>query len=122
MVIEMNKNVFEIYLTSPYVRGEEWLRFIYKISKINGIFRPWNLWICFEKSYIKYYIETDRILPPILSEVGQFLIKKTEILLRSRTLISLPYVLTKNYKTLLDLYDRFDAKNSQKVKSVKKNM
>ena len=51
----MNKNVFEIYLTSPYVRGEEWLRFIYKISKINGIFRPWNLWICFEKSYIKYY-------------------------------------------------------------------
>lgn len=119
MVIEMNKNVFEIYLTSPYVRGEEWLRFIYKISKINGIFRPWNLWICFEKSYIKYYIETDRILPPILSEVGQFLIKKTDILLRSRTLISLPYILTKNYKTLLDLYDRFDAKNSQKVKSVK---
>lgn len=119
MVIEMKKNVFEIYLTSPYVRGEEWLRFIYKISKINGIFRPWNLWICFEKSYIKYYIETDRILPPILSEVGQFLIKKTDILLRSRTLISLPYILTKNYKTLLDLYDRFDAKNSQKVKSVK---
>lgn len=119
MVIEMNKNVFEIYLTSPYVRGEEWLRFIYKISKINGIFRYWNLWICFEKSYIKYYIETDRILPPIVGEIGQFLIKRTDILLRSRTLISLPYILTKNYKTLLDLYDRFDAKNSQKVKSVK---
>lgn len=119
MVIEMNKNVFEIYLTSPYVRGEEWLRFIYKISKINGIFRYWNLWICFEKSYIKYYIETDRILPPIVGEIGQFLIKRTDISLRSKTSLSMPYVLTKNYKTLLDLYDRFDAKNSQKVKSVK---
>lgn len=119
MVIKMRKNVFEIYLTSSYVRPEEWLRFIYKISKINGRFRLWNLWICIDKSYIRYFIETNINLPPIVGEIGEFLIKKTDINLREISTVSIPYILTKNNKTLLDVYDRFDTKSILKLKKVK---
>lgn len=115
----MGKNVFEIYLTSSYVRPEEWLRFIYKISKINGRFRLWNLWIFIDKSYIRYFIETNINLPPIVGQIGKFLIKKTDIDLRKKSTISIPYILTKNNKTLLDVYDRFDVKSILKLKKVK---
>lgn len=45
----MKKKIFEIYPTSSYVKSEEWLNLIYKISKINGMLKPWNLWINIEK-------------------------------------------------------------------------
>ena len=41
----MKKNVFEIYLTSQYVDKTEWIKLFYKISKINGMLKTWNLWI-----------------------------------------------------------------------------
>ena len=68
----MKWNLFEIYLTSQFVEGEEWLKLIYKISKINGILRQWNLWIQIENNYIRYFIETKRMLPSILGELGDF--------------------------------------------------
>ena len=80
------KKLFEVYLTSEYVENEEWLKLFYKISKINGLFRPWNLWITIEKNYIRYFIETDRILPTILGELGSFLFKKSEIKLKEKFL------------------------------------
>ena len=72
--MKKKKNVFEIYLTSAFVESKQWLQLIYKISKINGKFKSWNLWINIENNYIRYFVETNTMLPPILGELGEFLI------------------------------------------------
>lgn len=59
------------------------------------------------------------IQPPILGELGEFLIKKTDIELKENAKIGMPYILTNNYNTLLDVYDKFDTRKSQKIKNVK---
>ena len=115
----MRKNIFEIYLTSQFVESKEWLKLILKVSKINGILGYWNLWIHIENNYIRYFIETKRMLPPILGELGDFLIKKSDMVLRENTKIGMPYILTKNYDTLLDVYDKFDTRKAQKIRNVK---
>lgn len=115
----MRKNLFEIYLTSEFVKSEEWLKLILKISKINGKLGYWNLWIHIENNYIRYFVEIKRMLPPILGELGDFLIKKTDMKLRENAQIGMPYILTDNYKTLLDIYDKFDTRKSQKIRNVK---
>ena len=74
----MHKNLFEIFLTSDYVKGEEWLRIINKISTINGLFIPWKLIIAIDKNYIRYFIKSKNIIPPIIGEEGNFLFKKLE--------------------------------------------
>ena len=113
------KNVFEIYLTSKYVKGEEWLNLIYKISKINGKLRPWNLWIQIENSYIRYFVETKVILPTILGEAGEFLLKKTNIKLREKTVIGMPYILTSKHKTFLSVCDTLEAQKPYKLNKIK---
>ena len=115
----MRKNIFEIYITSQFVESKEWLKLILKVSKINGILGYWNLWIHIENNYIRYFIETKRMLPPILGELGDFLIKKSDMVLRENTKIGMPYILTKNYDTLLDVYDKFDTRKAQKIRNVK---
>lgn len=119
MRVKVRKNIFEIYLTSQHVTSEEWLKLILKISKINGKFGHWNMWIHIENNYIRYFIETKRMLPPILGELGEFLIKKTDIELKEKAKIGIPYILTKNYNTILDIYDKFDTRKSQKIRNIK---
>lgn len=113
------KNLFEIYLTSPYVEGKEWVKLLLKISKINGRFNSWNLWIHFENNNIRYFVETKRTLPPILGELGEFLLKKTDIKLKEKSKFGKPCFLTGNYKTILDVYDKYDTRDEEKINNVK---
>lgn len=115
----MEINIFEICLTSAYVKSEEWLKLIYKISKMNGMLKKWNLWINIENNYIRYFIETNRMLPPILGELGEFLIRKSEIQLNKKANLGIPYILTHNYKTMLDVYDKNETRKLQKLKNIK---
>lgn len=115
----MKRNIFEIFLTSPFVESEAWLNLILKVSKINGKFKKWNLWIHIENNHIRYFIETNRALPPILGELGEFLIKKSDMVFNKKSRIGKPCILTNNYKTLLDVYDKYDTRNSQKIENVK---
>lgn len=118
--IKMRKNLFEIYLTSQFVKSEEWLKLILKISKINGKLGHWNLWIHIENNDIRYFVEIKRMLPPILGELGEFLIKKTDMILREENVqIGMPYILIDNDKALVDVYDKFDTRKLQKIRNVK---
>ena len=51
----MKKNFFEVYLTENYIKSEDWLKLILKVSKINGKIKPWSLWICIENNIIRYF-------------------------------------------------------------------
>lgn len=115
----MKKNLFEIFLTSPFIKSKEWLNLIFKVSRINGIFKSWNLWIYIENNYIRYFIETKRMFPSIIGELGDFLLKKSDIELKEKSKIGVPYLLTKNHKTLLDIYDRNEARKARKLKKIK---
>ena len=115
----MKKNLFEIFLTSPFIKSKEWLNLIFKVSRINGIFKSWNLWIYIENNYIRYFIETKRMFPSIIGELGEFLLKKSDIELKEKSKIGVPYLLTKNHKTLLDIYDRNEARKARKLKKIK---
>ena len=115
----MKKNLFEIFLTSPFIKSKEWLNLIFKVSRINGIFKSWNLWIYIENNYIRYFIETKRMFPSIIGELGDFLLKKSDIELKEKSKIGVPYLLTKNHKMLLDIYDRNEARKARKLKKIK---
>ena len=96
----MMKNFFEIYLTENYVKSEDWLKLILKVSKINGRLKPWSLWVNIENNVVRYYIEIKRTLPPILGDLGEFLVKKVDYVSKEKTRRGMPYILTNNYKTL----------------------
>ena len=49
----MKKNIFEIYLTENYIKSEDWLKLILKVSKINGKFKTWSLWIKIENNIVR---------------------------------------------------------------------
>lgn len=68
------KNLFEIYLTSEYVEKEDWLNLFLRVGKINGRFRRWRLWIYIDNSYVRYFIELRRTLPPCFRRDRKFFI------------------------------------------------
>lgn len=115
----MNKNLFEIYLTSQFVKNEEWFKLICKISKMNGMLKKWDLWIYIENNYIRYFIETKRMLPAILGDLGEFLLKKSDVKLKEKSYVGIPYILTNNYKTLLDVYDKNETRKLRKLKKIR---
>ena len=115
----MKKKIFEIYLTEPAIDEKEWLKFFLKISKFNGMLKKWNLWINIENNYIRYFIETERSLPPVIGDLGSFLIKECDINLRPKTQISFPCIITKNYNNILDMYDKFETRKNAKIKKIK---
>jgi GTPase SAR1 family protein len=115
----MKRNFFEIYLTSDYVIKEDWLKLFYKISKVNGIFITWKLWINIENNYVRYFIETNRMLPPTLGDAGGFLIKKSDVNLKEKSTLKMPYILMPSLKNILDIYDNNETRKSRKLKNIK---
>lgn len=111
--------MFEIYLTAPTIDSKEWLKLFYKISKINGLGKKWNFWISIENNYIRYFIETKRTLPPVIGEIGSFLIKEVNINFKEKSCIGFPCLITKNYDNLLDMYDRLESRQNAKIKHIK---
>ena len=61
------KIVSEIFLTSKYVTEESWLNLIFEISKLNGRFRKWDIFIKIELNTVRYFIKTSRELPPVIN-------------------------------------------------------
>lgn len=115
----MKKNLFEIYLTSDYVIKEEWLKLFYKVSKVNGILKKWKLWINIENNYVRYFIETKRMLPPTLGDAGGFLIKKSDVNLKEKSKLKMPYILMPSVKNILDVYDNNETRKLRKLQNTK---
>lgn len=115
----MKRKFFEIYLTSDYVIKEEWIKLFYKVSKINGIFKKWRLWINIENNYVRYFIETKRKLPPTIGDTGGFLIRKSDINLKEKSKCRMPYILMPSLKNILDVYDNNETRKSRKLKNAK---
>lgn len=72
------KIVSELFLTSKFVTEEAWLNLIFEISKLNGRFRKWDIFIKIEQNTVRYFVRTSRKLPSVISHLSDFLLKKVD--------------------------------------------
>lgn len=114
----MEKYISEILPTTDYITEEEWLKFILEISRLNGLFRSWKIYIQIERNIIKYYITTKRKIPTILNCSGNFLIKNIEKLEKTKAQIPFLYLVTNKEKNIIDINDKNESKYRQKLKQI----
>lgn len=111
------KNYFEVFFTTDKVTEESWLQFIIYISKLNGLFRTWKIYIKFEKNNVRYFVKTKSILPTTLSNLNDFLLKKVDNFEKPKTFFNLKslYIVTNKEKSIVDIYDRNESKKNRKM-------
>lgn len=113
----------EIILTDEYVKPEAWLGLINTISKLNGFFKPWYLYAKIELNEVHFFCQTQRILPPIINSLGEFMIKKLDLTESEFMDFSYtsgkPFILSNKEKNVLDIFDKVEASRSQELKLVK---
>lgn len=108
------KILSEIILTSDNVNAKSWLDLLNAISKLNGLFRTWNLYAKIELNEVHFFCETSRILPPIINSLGEFMIKKLEEeqkedFINFSSKKRFPFVLTNKEKNILDIFDKIEV-------------
>lgn len=112
---------FEVLFTNDFVTEEEWNNFILYISKLNGLFIKWNIYIRFEKNKVRYFIRCKNEIPTTLSDLGSFLIKKIDKpnKIKKWNVLNLPYFITNKEKTVIDIYDRNESKKKRTLLEAK---
>lgn len=109
------KIVSEIFLTSKFVNEESWLDLIFEVSKLNGRFRKWDLFVKIELNTVRYFIRTSRQIPAVISHLSDFLLKRIdtkETLPRKKTGF---YLITNREKNVLDVYDKNEVKKNRNL-------
>ncbi len=72
------KVLTEVYLTKANIKKESWLLFLQTISKYNGYFHLWHMYISCEQNTIHYFVETNHVLPTTINHLEDFLLKKVD--------------------------------------------
>lgn len=104
---------YEVFFTTDYVKEDTWLNFLLYISKLNGKFKSWKIYIKFEKNKIRYFIETKNTMPTTLNDLGDFLLKKTDEFTKMKKVFKLIYIITNKEKNIIDIYDRNESKKKR---------
>ncbi len=114
----MKKYISEIFFTTDNADENEWYKLILEISKLNGLFRSWKIYIKIERNIIKYYIVTRKKIPTILNCSGNFLIKTIDEFEKIKTNINFLYVVTNKEKNIIDIYDKNESKHNRILRQV----
>ena len=112
------ENFFEVFFSTDFVTEESWLEFLLYISKLNGLFRSWKIFIKFEKNNIRYFIKTRNDMPTTLSNLNDFLIKRIdnfEEIQKKKIFFKSFYIITNKEKSIIDVYDKIESKKSKKI-------
>lgn len=107
--------IYEVFLTTDYVTEENWLKFLLYISKLNGRFRKWKIYIKSDKNSIRYFIKTKNDIPTTLSDLGDFLLKKIDGFEEYRKFFKLLYIVTNKEQSLVDVCDRNESKKKRNL-------
>ena len=100
---------FEIYLTKSFVTKEEWEDFIRIISKYQGYFRKWNLYVKIQYNEIHYFVGSKIKLPATLNGLSSFLLKETLKLEVHHVFFKRPYF-TSIGSNLIEIIDSMQMK------------
>ena len=111
------ENYFEVFFTTDKVTEESWLQFILYISKLNGLFKLWKIYIKFEKNNIRYFVKTKHKLPTTLSNLNDFLLKQIDNFEKPKSFFYFRkfYIVTNKEKSIIDIYDRNESKKYRKM-------
>lgn len=113
----MGKNFMsEIFLTDKYVTEESWLNLIFEICKLNGRFRKWDLFVKIEMNTVRYFVQTSRQLPPMISHLSNFLLKRINENEKIHSMPSVFYIITNRENNCLDVYDKNEVKRKRLLK------
>ena len=107
--------IYEVFLTTDYVTEENWLKFLLYISKLNGRFRKWKIYIKSDKNSIRYFIKTKNDIPTTLSDLGDFLLKKIDGFEEYRKFFKSLYIVTNKEQSLIDVCDRNESKKKRNL-------
>ena len=121
------KYTTEIFLTSEHVTEESWLNLLNGISNLNGLFHRWNLWIRIENNEVRYFVQTRRQLPTVVSSLGDFLLKQIEAVEEEpASSLGLFYLFLGFFKkkenSVLDVYDYNETRKNRQMQFVKFTM
>lgn len=117
----------EIFLTSEHVTEESWLNLLNGISNLNGLFHKWNLWIRIENNEVRYFVQTRRQLPTVVSSLGDFLLKQIEeVEGEPASSLGSFYLFLGFFKnkenSVLDVYDYNETRKNRQMQFVKFTM
>lgn len=107
--------IYEVFLTTDYVTEEDWLKFLLYISKLNGRFRKWKIFVKSEKNSIRYFIKTRNEIPTTLSDLGSFLLKKVEDFEEYKKIFKTFYIITNKEKSIVDVCDKNESKKNRNL-------
>ena len=114
------KYLTEVFLTQENVEENVWSKFLYAVSKLNGIFRKWKMYVYIENNTVRYFIQSSRKLPSIIQDFSEFILKKVEEeeenLFGEKSVTYRWYLVTNKEKSGLDIYDKAEVKKSKKLK------
>lgn len=96
-----NQFISEIFLTEKFVTEEAWLEFIFEVSRLNGIFRKWDIFVFIELNTVRYFIRTSRKIPPVISNLNNFLLRITEPEQKIKKYFKTYYFMKNNEKNIL---------------------
>ena len=113
--MEMRK-LYEIYLTEDFVKSNVWLKFILKIGKLNGLFRKFKIKVKIENQVVRYFLEVNREIPSILSELPEFILREISEE-NFRIKFFKPFeIISKRENSIIDLYDKYESKQENHIK------
>ena len=114
------KYLTEIFLTQQFVEEQTWSKFLYSVSKLNGLLKKWKIYIYIENNTIRYFIKSSKKLPSIIQDFSEFILKKVdeeeENLFEEKSITNRWYIVTTKEKSVLDIYDKSEVKNGKKLK------
>lgn len=124
------KYTTEIFLTSEHVTEESWLNLLNGISNLNGLFHKWSLWTRIENNEVRYFVQTRRQLPTVVSSLGDFLLKQIEeieeIEEEPASSLGLFYLFLGFFKkkenSVLDVYDYNETRKNRQMQFAKFTM
>ena len=114
------KYLTEIFLTQQFVEEQTWSKFLYSVSKLNGLLKKWKIYIYIENNTIRYFIKSSKKLPSIIQDFSEFILKKVdeeeENIFDEKSITNRWYIVTTKEKSVLDIYDKSEVKNGKKLK------
>lgn len=111
------KKLYEIYLLEKYVKKESWQKLVEEINKYTHGLGKFKLLVLLDNRSINYFIETTLNLPISISNLKEFIFKKSDYFRLKKMKASSLYF-TLNNKNIIDIDDYFYAKNKGSVLAV----
>lgn len=112
------RKTYEIFLSKKEVTKEEWNSLLYTISKYNGIFRKWKIYLSIHDNKIRYFVETNCSLPSQINNLDAFVFKNHSSISIEHIIYSFPYIINVD-KNAIDLVEFFQIKKQKELSFIK---